>query len=70
MRYHEDMACRAEVSLYASLVISLLYAIIKLISGILFHSVWFGSPAGIIFCWWGCASRCSTVSAAESTRIH
>lgn len=46
MRYHEDMACRAEVSLYASLVISLLYAIIKLISGILFHSVWFGSPAG------------------------
>lgn len=46
MRYHEDMAYRAEVSLYASLVISLLYAIIKLISGILFHSVWFGTLAG------------------------
>lgn len=65
MRYHEDMAYRAEVSLYASLVISLLYAIIKLISGILFHSIWFGALAGyylllvgLRFVLLDCVSRC------------
>lgn len=58
-------AYRAEVSLYASLVISLLYAIIKLISGILLHSIWFGALAGyylllvgLRFTLLDCVSRC------------
>lgn len=40
-RYLTDVAFRTEVSLYPSLFINLLYAVIKMISGILYSSVWF-----------------------------
>lgn len=40
-RYLTDAAFRAEVSLYPSLVINLLYAAMKLVSGILYNSLWF-----------------------------
>lgn len=40
-RYITDVAFRAEVSLYPSFVINILYAAIKLVSGILYGSVWF-----------------------------
>ena len=40
-RYLTDVAFRAEVSLYPSLVINLLYAAVKMVSGILYSSVWF-----------------------------
>ena len=40
-RYITDVAFRAEVSLYPSFVINMLYAAIKLVSGILYGSVWF-----------------------------
>lgn len=40
-RYITDVAFRAEVSLYPSLVINMLYAAIKLVSGFLYGSVWF-----------------------------
>lgn len=39
--YLTDMAFRAEVSLYPSLIINILYAAIKTVSGILYSSVWF-----------------------------
>ncbi|MGN0170500.1 MAG: hypothetical protein ACI39H_07015 [Lachnospiraceae bacterium] len=40
-RFFYEMDFRTEVSLYPSLLINLLYAEIKLFSGIRFHSVWF-----------------------------
>lgn len=40
-RYLTDVAFRAEVSLYPSLVINMLYAAVKMVSGILYSSVWF-----------------------------
>lgn len=40
-RYLTDVAFRAEVSLYPSLVINMLYAVMKMVSGILYGSVWF-----------------------------
>lgn len=40
-RYFSETAFRAEVSLYPSLMINLLYAGIKLFSGIYYQSVWF-----------------------------
>lgn len=40
-RYVRDGAFRTEVSLYTSLGINLLYAAMKMVSGILFDSVWF-----------------------------
>lgn len=40
-RYITDAAFRAEVSLYPSLVINMLYAAMKMISGIFYGSVWF-----------------------------
>lgn len=44
-RYFSETAFRVEVSLYPSLVINLFYAGIKLFSGIVYHSVWFGTLA-------------------------
>lgn len=44
-RYIADAAFRAEVSLYPSLVINMLYAAVKMVSGILYGSVWFISLA-------------------------
>lgn len=44
-RYIADAAFRAEVSLYPSLVINMLYAAAKMVSGILYGSVWFISLA-------------------------
>lgn len=40
-RYITDVAFRAEVSLYPSLVINMLYAAMKMVSGIVYGSVWF-----------------------------
>ena len=40
-RYLTDVKFRAEVSLYPGFVINLLYAAIKMVSGILYSSVWF-----------------------------
>lgn len=40
-RYLTDVAFRAEVSLYPSLFINLMYAAMKMVSGILYSSVWF-----------------------------
>lgn len=39
-RLLKDALFRAEVSLYQGLIISLLYAIVKMVSGIYYHSVW------------------------------
>lgn len=44
-RYLAETDFRVEVSLYPSFVINLLYAGIKFYSGILYHSVWFGTLA-------------------------
>lgn len=44
-RYFSETIFRAEVSLYPSLLINLLYAGIKLFSGIRYGSVWFGTLA-------------------------
>ncbi|MGN0415402.1 MAG: hypothetical protein ACI4FX_07915 [Agathobacter sp.] len=44
-RYLSETAFRAEISLYPSLFINLMYAGIKLISGIYYKSVWFGTLA-------------------------
>lgn len=44
-RYMTDMAFRAEVSLYLSLGINLLYSIYEVVSGFIYHSVWFGTLA-------------------------
>lgn len=45
-RLINDAMYRAEVGLYAGLIVNLLYAAIKMVSGILFRSMWFGSLAG------------------------
>lgn len=45
-RYRTDMAYRAEISLYMGLAVNLLYAVIKMMSGILYRSIWFGALAG------------------------
>ena len=44
-RYFLEITFRAELSLYPSLIINLFYAGIKLLSGICYHSVWFGTLA-------------------------
>lgn len=44
-RFLSEKTFRAELSLYPSLMINLLYAGIKLFSGIYYHSVWFGTLA-------------------------
>lgn len=40
-RYLKDAAFRAEVSIYPSLVINMMYAATKMLFGILYNSVWF-----------------------------
>lgn len=40
-RYLTDAAFRAEISLYPSLFINMLYAVVKMIFGIFYSSVWF-----------------------------
>lgn len=44
-RYFSETSFQMEVSLYQGLVINLFYAGIKLFSGIVYHSVWFGTLA-------------------------
>lgn len=44
-RYIRDASFRAELSLYPSLCVNLLYAALKMLSGILYGSVWFISLA-------------------------
>lgn len=45
MRYRSDLAYRAEISLYMGLAVNLLYTFIKMVSGIVFRSLWFGALA-------------------------
>lgn len=45
-RFISDPMYRAEVFLYAELEINLAYVVIKMVSGIVFHSLWFGALAG------------------------
>lgn len=40
-RYFSDVSFRSEVSLYCGLFINLMYVLMKLFSGIFYHSVWF-----------------------------
>lgn len=40
-----DVPYRIRISLYGSFIINLAYACVKLISGIVYHSVWFGAIA-------------------------
>ncbi|MGN1188574.1 MAG: hypothetical protein ACI4R6_08765, partial [Lachnospiraceae bacterium] len=44
-RYLSEKSFRAEAALYPSLIINLLYAGVKLFSGIIYRSVWFGTLA-------------------------
>lgn len=44
-RYITDINFKAEISLYISLAINLLYSAYEAISGIVYHSVWFGTVA-------------------------
>lgn len=39
-RFLKDVLFRAEISLYQGFVLNLLYAVIKMVSGIYYHSVW------------------------------
>ena len=45
-RYRSDALYRAELSLYSGLVINLLYAVVKLVMGVAYHSLWFIALAG------------------------
>lgn len=45
-RMRSDELFRAEAMLYTGLFINLLYTAIKMISGIVYHSLWFGALAG------------------------
>ena len=45
-RFMSDSVYRAEIALYAGLAINLAYTVLKMVSGILFRSLWFGSLAG------------------------
>lgn len=45
-RFLAEPAYRAEVALCAGLLVNLLYAAVKMISGIMYRSVWFGALAG------------------------
>lgn len=40
-KYRNDHVFRTEISLYGELFINLLYVVIKLVSGIYYHSLWF-----------------------------
>lgn len=44
--YMTDAAFRTHVSLYLSLAVNLLYVGINVVSGVLYHSAWFGVMAG------------------------
>ncbi|MBQ8510310.1 MAG: hypothetical protein IJ493_10435 [Clostridia bacterium] len=45
-RYFTDVKFKTHVSLYMSLTVNLLYVATNLVSGILYHSLWFGILAG------------------------
>lgn len=45
-RYLTDVEFKTHVSLYASLAVNLLYVAVNVVSGVLYHSVWFGILAG------------------------
>lgn len=44
-RFLTDVPYRIRISLYGSFIINLAYAFVKLVSGIVYHSVWFGAIA-------------------------
>ena len=45
-RFLSDPMYRAEIALYAGLAVNLAYTVMKMVSGIVFRSLWFGSLAG------------------------
>lgn len=45
-RYLSDRELRAEISLAASTLVNILYASFRIVSGILYHSVWSGAMGG------------------------
>ena len=45
-RFLTEPMYRAEIALYAGLLINLAYAVIKMVSGVVFRSIWFGALAG------------------------
>ena len=49
-RYLNDLSFRTHVSLYLSLTINVVYAVVKFFSGFIYHSFWFGSIAVYYFC--------------------
>lgn len=49
-RYLNDILFRTHVSLYTSLALNSIYAIVKFWSGIVYHSFWFGSIPVYYFC--------------------
>lgn len=44
-RFLKDRMLRAELSLYVGLIVNFMYAVVQLISGICYHSLWFGALA-------------------------
>ena len=44
-RFLTDVPYRVRISLYGSFIINLAFAFVKLVSGIVYHSVWFGAIA-------------------------
>ena len=48
-RYLNDLSFRTHVSLYLSLTINVVYAVVKFFSGFIYHSFWFGSIAVYYF---------------------
>lgn len=44
-RYFNDLSFKTHVSLYVSLGINVIYAILKFVSGLYYHSFWFGTLA-------------------------
>lgn len=40
-----DVPYRIRISLYGSFIINLVFALVKLVSGIVYHSIWFGAVA-------------------------
>ncbi len=44
-RYHNTMMLRAEISIFIGFILNLIYSLYKAVSGIVYHSVWFGAIA-------------------------
>lgn len=44
--YQSDAQLRVKISLYSSVILNILYALLQLFSGFYFHSIWFYALAG------------------------